>query len=163
MLRVCRSNELSPKDFGEFWLLSQSACRLDGDALGWLPTPAYEQRHAMGQIHTIWRNDDCVGYCLWADVGRILHIYSCWIRRDARMIEHGRRLVQKVEGAARARGCESIKLWCAEDLPANSFWAQLMFRPLNWRHGGLVKGRRHIQWRRPVAQLTDDRRAAIVA
>lgn len=150
MLKICRSNELSSQESHDFWLLALSACRSDGNALGWLPTRAYEERHSAGEIHTIFRNSDCVGYCLWAIVAKVLHVYSCWIRPDARMIEHGRQLIRRVEATGRARGANAIRLWCAEDLPANAFWRQLEFEALNWRHGGIEKGRRHIQWRRPI-------------
>lgn len=45
--------------------------------------------------------------------------------------------------------------WCAQDLPANHFWASVGFRAMAWRTGSRTKQRPHIWWCRHV-RIGDD-------
>jgi len=45
--------------------------------------------------------------------------------------------------------------WCAQDLPANSFWESVGFQALAWRTGSRNKQRPHIWWCRRVRQNDD--------
>lgn len=132
-------------------LMCYDACTLDGQALGWMPRMAYDQARDQQRLTSVWRNDDLVGFMMWGTNRDWLKIYQTWVRKDARMIEHGRALVARVEEVARDETCSEIRLWCAEDLPANQFWEALGFGRLTWRHSPHKVNRRHILWHRTVS------------
>lgn len=141
----------------EVILQCDHATRLDGHAIGWMPFVAWEKRHAWGDLLALHRNDDLVGWCMMSKVSgyQELRCLQIWVRPDARMIEHGRALVDELNRLAWDRGAIVLRLWCAEDLPANLFWKQLGFRYRGWRWGKAKKGRRHALWmRRVVDPLT---------
>jgi hypothetical protein len=87
---------------------------------------------------------------MWVVTERIAKIYMTWVRPDARMILHGRALVDAIEKAAASERCGLISLWCAEDLSANIFWRAIGFTNTNWRYGRGLKPRRHLLWRRRI-------------
>lgn len=127
-----------------------SACRIDGECLGWLPAACYDARHPEGRIHVCYNNDDIVGYCLWFNEGTELRIYHTWVRRDARLLVHGRALVDAVEREGAKRHATRISLWCATDLAANLFWRALQFERGVWRWGRAKRARKHWSWTRPI-------------
>jgi len=127
-----------------------SACRIDGECIGWLPAAAYDEAHLAGRLLALWNNDDLVGFLLWSCDGYELRILQIWIRRDARLLLHGRALIEGAEETARAEGAVRLRLWCAIDLAANLFWRALGFRYKCWRWGRAKKSRRHALWTRPL-------------
>jgi GNAT superfamily N-acetyltransferase len=152
---VKRSSSLSGEALHDFFLTAKSACRSDANALGWLPWAAYLNAHGTGRVDVVVNSDDVVGYTIVGDSRGELRIYHCWVRADARMILHGRLLVEAAEARARQAHAWAIGLWCAEDLAANLFWKAVGFERVNWRWGKGKKRRRHIQWRRLVAPTTN--------
>jgi len=127
-----------------------SACRIDGECLGWLPKAAYDQAHQQGRIIALWNNDDLVGFALWScDCGQ-LRCLQVWVRRDARLMLHGKAIVSRLDAIARARNCYRLRLWCAIDLAANHFWNALGFRYGGWRWGRAKNSRKHALWLRPI-------------
>lgn len=123
-----------------------SASRVDAYCIGWLPTKAYHDAQQTNRLIFCWNNNDLVGFVLWGTpIGRI-QIYQVWVRRDARMIVHGRSLVDAVCSIGRAITAHELLLWCAEDLEANLFWAALGFEKRTWRHGTGKSRRRHVMW-----------------
>jgi len=151
-LRLALTNELFPNAAQHVLTFCYSACRLDGHALGWLPIAAYNEAHAFGRILALWNNDDLVGFCLFSTHQLELRCLQIWIRRDARLMVHGRALIDDLERRAQRAGCFRIRLWCAIDLEANLFWRALHFRPITWRWGRARHGRRHVLWVRPITQ-----------
>jgi hypothetical protein len=49
-----------------------------------------------------------------------------------------------------AYGCKLYCCWCAQDLPANSFWESMGFVPLAFRSGSDKKARTHIFWQKRI-------------
>jgi len=127
-----------------------SACRIDGECLGWLPKPAYDQAHIQGRIVVCFNNDDLVGFVLWSCNTAELRCLQVWVRRDARLLLHGRALITWLDAEGRSRTAYRLRLWCAIDLAANHFWKALGFRYLGWRWGRAKNSRRHALWVRPI-------------
>jgi GNAT superfamily N-acetyltransferase len=123
-------------------------------AIGFLPTAAYTNRDAWGELLVLYNNDDLVAFCMMSKVSAYqeLRCLQIWVRPDARMILHGRALIEKLNEIANDRGAKVLRLWCAEDLAANLFWKQLGFRYRGWRWGAHKKARRHALWCRRVTQ-----------
>jgi GNAT superfamily N-acetyltransferase len=149
-LALSLTNELHDNVSAHVLTFCYSACRLDGHCLGWLPRAAYDQAHTTGRILALWNNDDLVGFCLFSTNLHELRCLQIWIRRDARLMVHGRALIDDLEARAKRAGCFRIRLWCAIDLEANLFWRALHFRPICWRFGRAERGRRHVLWARPI-------------
>lgn len=151
-LRLALTKDLFPNAAQPVLTFCYSACRLDGHALGWLPIAAYDEAHAQGRILALWNNDDLVAFCLFSTTQLELRCLQIWVRKDARLMVHGRALIDDLEARARRAGCWRIRLWCAIDLEANLFWRALHFRPITWRWGRAHHGRRHVLWVRPINQ-----------
>lgn len=147
---VCDAHNLSGSFARDAMLQCYDACRIDGHCLGWLPKLAYDQARDRGRIATCWRNADLVGFLMWGATLRTLKIYQTWVRKDARMIEHGRALVTHLTTKAPQTAAVEIRLWCAEDLPANRFWQALHFERRTWRWSPHQVRRRHILWTRAI-------------
>lgn len=146
------TRQLQPWKLTEFFLLADKACTVDGHCLGWLPRQAYRENHRRGNIFAVYNNDDLVGYCLFHVSGTDCRIYHTWVRQDARLIMHGRALLDAVEDEATRRGANRITLWCAVDLAANLFWEAMHFQRRNWRWGRAKNARRHWAWIRPIIE-----------
>jgi len=150
------SDLLDPPSLRDTILFVGSAARTDGHSIGFLPFQAYEEAHAQRRLVTLTRNSDRVGFLLFSiNAQRECRILQIWVRTDARLILHGRLLVDFVnDRAAWPAGCWTMRLWCAEDLAANAFWQALGFLSDSWRWGPAKRARRHRLWRRPVTPST---------
>lgn len=124
------------------------AVQTDADAIGWLPTKAFEVRSSRGDVTAIYRNDDLVGWAMHAKSKSrgVMKLYQIWIRPDARIIEHGRALITRLQRIAARERCHIIEAWVAEDLPANLFWFAIGFSQKSWRWGKGGKRRKHLLW-----------------
>lgn len=134
----------------ELMLACYDSCHQDGDAIGFLPTLAYDQARDRGRLYGLWTNADLVGYLLHSSHLTETRICQIWVRADARMILHGRALCDELDRVAMYHGSYRTRLWCAHDLPANLFWAALGYRARGWRYSPTKKGRRAILWTRDV-------------
>ena len=152
-VHVSVTSSLGDAEAASFLKFAYSACRIDGNALGWLPKLAYDQRHQEGRIHAVYNNADLVGFCLWYNEGSELRIYQTWVRPDARQILHGRALLEAVESEGRSRDASRITLWCATDLAANVFWRALQFERGSWRFSKGRSSRRHWFWSKKIATI----------
>ena len=151
-LTVQTISQASPGEKHTIALLWNHATRIDAHAIGWLPTAAYEARVASDDIITISRNNEHVGLVMVGkSVSRaVMKLYQIWVRHDARILEHGRALVDEVRKKARQTHCYTIEAWVAEDLPANLFWTAIGFKRHNWRWGRGNKGRKIYRWTIPT-------------
>ena len=158
MIRTFQSRELPTRRRREVVLIAGKAVREDAHCIGWMPWQFYEHHDEHGRLITVIRDGDVVGFCCW-DLERLSGQAQCmqvWVRKDARMIEHGRALVDRVNRDAWRLGARSLRLWCAEDLDANRFWRALGFNAETMRNGkGNILSpdrsrpiRRHILWSR---------------
>jgi GNAT superfamily N-acetyltransferase len=131
-------------------LLWSHATQRDAHSIGWLPWAAFDDAAAKGRIITLHNNDDLVGFLVWSvNALREVRCVQVWVRADARLILHGRALVEELERIAAENGCWIMRLWCGEDLAANLFWGALGFTKRNWRRGRTDR-RRHVLWVRRV-------------
>lgn len=130
----------------------------DTNAIGWLPTAAFDTRAADGDLTVIHRNGDLVGWamhCRSRSRG-VMKLYQIWVRPDARVLEHGRALIAQIKATCTTVHCWCIEAWVAEDLPANFFWEAIGFTKTNWRWGKGEKKRRHIKWLVLTPDLCDN-------
>jgi len=144
------TNALQPWRLDEALKLADHSCVVDGHCLGWIPREQIRGIHASGRMLVCYNNDDLVGYVAWAASRGLMRIYYTWVRNDARLILHGRALVDHVDAIARQLNLPRVELWCATDLAANMFWRALGFDCVCWRWGRAKKSRRHYLWRRRV-------------
>lgn len=143
-------------DIHELFLLADHAINTDGHCIGFLPHGVYHDATRQHRLFSLFRNDDRVGFILWSSNRiRECRILQIWIRRDARLIEHGRALVEHLEEThARRLHLWVLRAWVAEDLEANLFWPQIGFVKRGWRWGPAKRARRHNLWTRPVISET---------
>lgn len=130
--------------------MAYSASRIDGQAIGWLPRQAYDQAHQQNRMISCTNNDDLVGFAVFGCSHSDLRIYQIWVRRDARMLIHGRSIIDHLNDKAWPTNLTRLGLWCAIDLAANLFWKALGFINTNWRWGKAKKARKHLQWTKPI-------------
>ena len=125
------------------------------EAVGFIPRPKLEEYAARGQVLIETENETPCGYLVFGNGWPRLRIYQACIQYDARRREHGIALVERVIREADVRGCDSISLWCADDLDANNFWKAAGFAFGGQREGGMKRGRKHNLWvmRLPTAQM----------
>jgi|DewCreStandDraft_4_1066084.scaffolds.fasta_scaffold24190_4 GNAT superfamily N-acetyltransferase len=160
-LVCCLTNDLPEPRRTEAILFTATAWKSDrptgAAAIGFLPWDAYTHRDICGELLVLYRNQDLVAFCMLSKVSPFqeLRCLQIWVRPDARMIEHGRALIRKLDDIAHQRGAITMRLWCAEDLAANLFWHQLGFEYRGWRWGQHKRARRHLLWSRPVGTPLD--------
>ncbi len=141
---------LQPFELRDVLNLAFGSVRVDGFALGWITRTCFEEMHKQGRMLSCWNNNDAVGYVVWFRSRQSIRIALTWIRRDARLVLHGRALVDHVNHVGAFYRHTTMALFCAEDLPANLFWRACGFTDHGWRWGRAKKSRRHIHWRRPI-------------
>lgn len=153
ILELRRTNDLTGDRLRQTMSFIYAASRLDGNMIGWMPFAAYDTRHQQGRLLALWNNADLVGFLMWSPNAlgefRILQI---WVRTDARLILHGRALVNWLEAEAARNGGQVLRLWCAVDLAANLFWPAVGFHYRTWRWGPGKKSRRHALWWRRITR-----------
>lgn len=154
-LRLALTRDLPPNEHRSTLQFCYGASRLDGNMIGWLPFAAYDKSDEQGRLLVLFNNDDLVGFVLFSPnlLGE-LRILQIWVRADARMILHGKALVQWLEDYAQQKGLHVVRLWCAIDLEANTFWRALHFRYVTWRWGRGPRDRRHALWVRHTRAAT---------
>lgn len=129
----------------------------NSEALSFIPLPKLELYAGSGQIMLATENDDPCGFVVHGSNWPQLRIYQACIQYDARRREHGLALVERLVAKGMVTGCQDLRLWCADDLEANSFWGAAGFSPHAQRTGGKRRGRVHTLWaRRLRSGLFDD-------
>ena len=149
-VQVCKSLDLPPRLQTELLTFAISSTRVDAQCIGWLPAAAYVGAHEQGRIVACYNNSDLVGYILWGANNGIIRCFVVWVRRDARLLIHGKALVAAIGNEGLRRMCTRIELWCAVVLAANLFWRAIGFERVCWRWGPAKKSRRHWLWRRRI-------------
>lgn len=123
----------------------------DSGPLGWIPKEGLERMYDNGHAWIVSNNADLVGFAI-GTVSRDRRRYTiaqCWVRPDARMILHGRTLIERIRADLPA--CE-IRLSCREDLPANLFWHSIGFWFLGLKQGGRSRKKMLNVWHAPPKQ-----------
>lgn len=153
-MELCLTYRLPEPEARKHILFAGTADPKDRKKIGFLPWPCFQTAHQQENLATISRNGDLVGYCLFrVNRDRELHIVQTWVRADARLILHGRMLIDFVESEAKKKhhNLWRIRLWCATDLAANFFWSALGFTRGPWRWGSIKRYRKHWLWTRRIA------------
>ena len=109
------------------------------NALGFLPLNTLEKAAECDRLFIQLDNDDPCGYCVIGPLLPTVRIYQACIQYDARRWHHGLALIDQIVQRATQAGCDSISLWCASDLDANSFWVGAGFHNIGVRNGGCGK------------------------
>lgn len=145
---VASRNQLSDQKFAELRKLWIHGVHADTNAVGWLPTSVFDSRAKTNEVTAVYRDHDLVGWCLRGEslARKVLQIYQIWVRPDARIIEHGRALVDQVREHAIAKKCAYLEAWVAEDLEANFFWNAIRFHRTVWRWGRGSSLRKIYRW-----------------
>lgn len=150
-LTVRLTLDLPPDRQTEALLICGHAVRADGDSIGWLPWQAYTMRHERRELIVAHRNGDLVGFVLMSTVIQgELRCLQVWVRRDARLLIHGRALVTRLEQLGIERGAHVLRCWVAEDLAANFFWTAIGFKKKCWRWGSGRSQRKQFLYTRPI-------------
>jgi GNAT superfamily N-acetyltransferase len=125
------------------------------ESLGFLPGEAIRTYADRGAIIPATANGELVSYGIFFDGQpgcrpRVdpydLRIYQLLTDYDARRLQHATRIVNLLYDHARQHSFRRMRLWCADDLPANVFWATLGFNCQDTRTGGFKRHRIHNLW-----------------
>lgn len=120
--------------------------RKNAEALSFIPAPRLEQYSQNGQILVAFENDEPCGFLVLGNGAETMRVYQACIQYDSRRREHGLALVRRLVAKATQKGCQSISLWCADDLESNEFWRAAGFTFAGQRTGGRSRGRLHNRW-----------------
>lgn len=130
--------------------------RTESSALGFIPAPSIQRRYLDTGDHE-WVVDghgNRRGYLLHGPArwGQPLHIIQTCVEPDYRLRHYAAAAVERIAEKARLAGCTEIRLRCALDLPANSFWLAIGFYLLQFTVGGHSTGRTIAEYWRPILQ-----------
>lgn len=101
----------------------------ESNSIGFIPIQRYEMEitgERNGTILIIRENNDNVGF-LYATHGTVSHIQQIAIQKDARLMERGKALIDKLQEISNQRNIRSMSCRCAQDLDSNHFWQALGF------------------------------------
>jgi GNAT superfamily N-acetyltransferase len=145
---IASRNQLSDQKFRELRKLWIHGVHADTNAVGWLPTSVFDSRARSDEVTAVYRDGDLVGWCLRGEskARKILKVFQIWVRPDARIIEHGRALIDHVRTQALATRCGYLEAWVADDLEANYFWPAIGFTRTVWRWGRGSSLRKIYRW-----------------
>lgn len=88
------------------------------------------QFHAKGTMAKLTYNGEPGGFLAWRHHAGPTHIYYTAIEEPVRRILNASALVTLLALETLSRGNDRIRLWCASDLPANRFWADIGGEPV---------------------------------
>lgn len=121
------------------------------NSIGFVPWKGVEDADLLGRLAVLYRNDDLVGFLLFGPSKTNCKVFQIWIREDARLLIHGRLCIDWLSEWARRRGLSRLSLWCADDLPAATFWRALGFNSVANRVVSKRSGRRQTRFVCPTA------------
>lgn len=131
-----------------------SACRIDGDKIGFLPWVVYDEAAPQARLIVASVNNDRVGFLLWSRTPRReLRINQIWLRADARLLTYGRAMLDFLDAHVVPHAqVWRLRCWVAQDLAANLFWQAMGFQRITWRHSPAAhKKRPHWLYARATA------------
>lgn len=127
-------------------------------SIGWIPWSGVERAHGLGRVGILKNNDDIVAFIIYGPSRTSAKVFQIWVRKDARLMIHGRAIITNLADWALRRQLLSIRLWCATDLESNFFWQALGFENVGQRIGGNKGRRRHNHWVASCLQLVATQR-----
>ena len=145
---VASTKDLPAAKFSELRNLWKHGVHRDTHAVGWLPTSVFDSRANTDDVTAVYRDGELVGWCLRGEskARKVLKIYQIWVRPDARVLEHGRALIDQLIVIAHREKCSYLEAWVAEDLEANIFWQAIGFIRTVWRWGRGRSLRKIYRW-----------------
>lgn len=154
-IEVASISALSGRKSDELRKLWVHGVQADTNAVGWLPTSVFDSRANTDEISAVYRDGDLVGWCLRGEskTRKVLKIYQIWVRPDARVLEHGKALIDQIAAVARRINSWYLEAWVAEDLEANVFWAAIGFTRTTWRWGRGGSLRKIYRWVKTAEEL----------
>jgi len=147
-IQIASTNQLSSPQFAELRKLWVHGVQKDTNAVGWLPTSVFDSRAATNDVNAVYRDGELVGWSLSGESSarKVLKIYQIWVRPDARILEHGRALIDQLRTHSQTVHCLYLEAWVAEDLAANFFWDAIGFVRDVWRWGRGKSLRKIYRW-----------------
>jgi hypothetical protein len=122
----------------------------NSEALSFIPAPTILADARAGRLLIALENDEPCGFLIHGNGWPQMRIYQACIQYDARRLEHGKALVAALVAKSLAAGYTDIRLWCANDLDANAFWASAGFIARGSKVGGARRGRMLTLWVLPL-------------
>lgn len=150
MIKLSLTKQLNDREQKEAMSFIKSEARKGRNEIGFIPWQGIERASRLGRVATLYRDGDVVGFLVFGPGSTSAKVFQIWVRQDARILEHGRAMLEGLEQWALDRGLFRISLWCAEDLAANLFWRALAFELTTTRVGGKSSGRHHNRWVLPL-------------
>lgn len=147
-VKVVRSGDLAGGPGHGALGFVKSEAKKGTDEIGFIPWAGVLRHHHEGKLWVAMREGEYVGFALGGGSKGIGRILQLWVRRDARMVEHGRALADAAEQDARSRGRLLMVARVAADLPAVLFWEAIGYRPKEIAPGGRRRGRIVIEFDR---------------
>ena len=133
-----------PRDVASFVNTVRLHADRERDALGFLPSQAYEDAAHKGTLFVAidtTAGDQYAGHILFGDTYPHARIYQAFVSPHARNSGVGRKLVESLVRFAEMKQHLSISAKVAADLPANAFYESLGFETLRTKAGGSSRGR----------------------
>lgn len=159
-------NQTSEKETKQHLLFIESEARNGTKSIGFVPRAGLHDAARRGRVCVVTNNDDRVGFCVYGGSNGVCRVFQMWIRIDARLLTHGRALVNYLTTWSAKRNMHTISLWCLADLPATLFWRALGFKRAGERCRSSDRRRLQIQWQirtlAAFAQISADAIAASV-
>lgn len=126
--------------------------RLGTDSIGFIPYEGLERRVLENNVVVLENNDDPIGFAVVGGQGSSLRCFQIWVRPDARLLLHGRALVDALQRKAARAGKVRLSLWCLESLPSVLFWRALGFQEVARRRRSRKHSREQIRFVQAVTQ-----------
>ena len=147
-IQIASTLALPEPKFAELRKLWVHGVQADTHAVGWLPTSVFDARARTNEVTACYRDGELVGWCMRGESAarKVLKIYQIWVRPDARILEHGKALIDQLLEVARAQRDSYLEAWVAEDLEANIFWNAIHFQKTVWRWGRGRSLRKIFRW-----------------
>ena len=133
-----------PRDVASFVGTVRLHADRERDALGFLPSQAYEEAARKGTLFVavdVTAGNLYAGHILFGDTYPHARIYQTFVHPDARKFGVGRKLVESLVRFAETRQYLSVAAKVALELPANGFYESLGFETLRTKPGGSSRGR----------------------
>ena len=150
MLQLSKTRDLDSETRAGALNFIKSEANKGRHEIGFIPWDGICRADALGRVMVLFNNDDLVGFIVYGPGRTSCKVYQIWVREDARLIVHGRELIDGLREYSLACGLFRISLWCADDLPSNLFWRALRFRKVSQRPGGKHSGRTHNRYVLPL-------------
>jgi GNAT superfamily N-acetyltransferase len=124
------------------------------EAVGFIPNTTIRERYLNRNRYIIQYDEKGkrVGYILYGSIayGKSLVISQHCIQYEKRLKGYGEKAFQELVQRAQRLGASSIRLRCADDLPALQFWQSVGFQIIKVVPGGISRNRMIVEMVYPL-------------